>query len=181
MRRRFKCPTVKRSKLGDAPGRCLPGERSAAKSSRLSAGLRLGMIRTRLDPGYDSAMFELSVQRVFSAAHALTLAGKRETLHGHDWHLTVVVAGARLDADGLLCDFHVLASAIDAAIAPFHNANLNEVEPFTRINPSAEQVARYIAQRLASVMPDGVSVARVSVTEAPGCQATYTPGFPCSN
>lgn len=121
-------------------------------------------------------MFELSVQRVFSAAHALLLGGKRETLHGHDWRLTVVVKGNRLDSDGLLCDFHALEAAVDAIIAPFHNANLNEVEPFTRTNPSAEQVVKYVAERLAAAVPAGVSVARVSVTEAPGCEATWISG-----
>lgn len=118
-------------------------------------------------------MFELSVQRVFSAAHALMLGGRRETVHGHDWRLTVVVAGKGLDADGLLCDFHALEAAVDEVIAPFHNANLNEVEPFTRINPSAERVAQHIAQQLAGAIPRGVSLARVSVTEAPGCEATF--------
>ncbi len=118
-------------------------------------------------------MYELSVQRVFSAAHALMLRGEREALHGHDWRLTVVVAGERLDADGLLCDFHALQAAIDEIIAPFRNANLNETEPFTRLNPSAEQVVRHIADRLAASLPPGVRLARVSITEAPGCQATY--------
>lgn len=120
-------------------------------------------------------MFELSVQRVFSAAHALILGGQRETLHGHDWRLTIVVAGPRLNPEGLLCDFHALEVAVDAIIAPFQNANLNEVEPFTRLNPSAEHVVQHIAHQLAGVLPQGVSLRRVSVTEAPGCEATYFP------
>lgn len=120
-------------------------------------------------------MYELSVQRVFSAAHALLLGGRREPLHGHDWRVTVVVAGTKLDRDGLLCDFHALQAALDSILAPFRNANLNEVEPFTRVNPSAEQVARHIADRLAPALPPGVRLARVHVTEAPGCEATYRP------
>lgn len=120
-------------------------------------------------------MYELSVQRVFSAAHALLLGGRREPLHGHDWRVTIVVAGTNLDRDGLLCDFHALEAALDAVIAPLSNANLNEVEPFTRVNPSAEQVARHIADRLAPSLPSSVRLARVSITEAPGCEATYRP------
>ncbi len=120
-------------------------------------------------------MFELSVQRVFSAAHALVLAGQREPLHGHDWRLTVVVRGDRLDGEGLLCDFHALESAVDGIIAPFRNANLNEVEPFMQANPSAEKLVQYIGERLKTALPPGASLARVSVTEAPGCEATYIP------
>lgn len=124
---------------------------------------------------YDCPMFEISVQRTFSAAHALMLRGVRENLHGHDWRLTVVVAGDSLDEEGLLCDFHALEAALDETIAPFCNANLNDVEPFRRLNPSAENVARHVAQVLAEDLPPGLRVSRVSVTEAPGCEATYLP------
>lgn len=120
-------------------------------------------------------MFELSVQRVFSAAHALLLGGQREPLHGHDWRLTVVVAGDQLDGDGLLCDFHALEAAVDGVIAPFRNANLNEAAAFAQTSPSAERVALHIAGRLAEKLPSGVKLRRVSVTEAPGCEATYLP------
>src|SRR5690606_16287926 len=57
-------------------------------------------------------MFEISVQRTFSAAHAIVVRGRREPLHGHDWRVTIVVAGNDLDADGLLCDFHALEAAL---------------------------------------------------------------------
>ncbi|MFM7809110.1 MAG: 6-pyruvoyl trahydropterin synthase family protein, partial [Planctomycetota bacterium] len=49
-------------------------------------------------------MFELRVRRKFSAAHAITMAGQVEALHGHDWRVSVRVRGERLDGDGLLCD-----------------------------------------------------------------------------
>ncbi len=124
---------------------------------------------------YDCPMFEISVQRTFSAAHALVVRGVRETLHGHDWRLTAVVAGDSLDEDGLLCDFHAIEAALDEVIAPLRNANLNEVGPFRNVNPSAEQVARHVAQRLAASLPPDVRLSRVSVTEAPGCEATYVP------
>ncbi|MCC6907620.1 MAG: 6-carboxytetrahydropterin synthase [Phycisphaerales bacterium] len=118
-------------------------------------------------------MFQLSVKRVFSAAHALTLGGAAEPLHGHDWRVTVIVAGDRLDADGLLCDFHALEEVIDAVIAPFQNANLNDAEAFRGRNASAERVAQHIAERLRPGLPAGVRLDRVSVTEAPGCEATF--------
>lgn len=122
-------------------------------------------------------MFELTVQTVFSAAHAIVIAGTREPLHGHDWHVTACVAGQSLDDEGLLIDFHALEEALGAIVRPFRNGNLNETTPFDRTNPTAENVARYISyaltERVRLISERGVNVAWVRVTEAPGCAVTY--------
>lgn len=121
-------------------------------------------------------MYELSIDAVFSAAHAITLAGAREPLHGHDWRVTVTIGGPTLDRDGLLCDFHAVEEALRGVVAPFHNRTLNDTPPFDRTNPTAELVARHIADRLAAMMPTEAQIISVRVTEAPGCAATYRPG-----
>ncbi|MHC5022410.1 MAG: 6-pyruvoyl trahydropterin synthase family protein [Planctomycetota bacterium] len=118
-------------------------------------------------------MYELSIERDFCAAHAITISGEREPLHGHTWHVTAAVAGEALDADGLLCDFHDLEAALDAIIDRLHNRDLGLTPPFDETNPTAEHVARHIADAMARQLPEGVRLARVSVTEAPGCTATW--------
>lgn len=118
-------------------------------------------------------VFELSVQREFRASHALLIGGEREKPHEHDWGITLVVAGASLDEDGLLCDFHDLETSLDEVIKPFRDADLNQTRPFDRFNPTAEAVAKYIAESVSGRLGDTVHVDRVSVIEAPGCQATY--------
>ena len=126
-----------------------------------------------------SAMpFELSIQREFCAAHAIHIRGRREPVHGHNWRVRLWVRAESLDEDGLIVDFHELENALDAVIAPWHNADLNAVDPFDRLNPTAEHVAREIAQRVREKMgfDDGSphDVSRVEVSEAPGCYAIYT-------
>ncbi len=118
-------------------------------------------------------MFELSVDTEFCAAHAIVIAGAREPMHGHNWRLTVTVGGEQLDADGLLVDFHAVERLVAGVIEPMHNRTLNEVPPFDRVNPTAEEVARHIAIQVADGLPEGVAVLAVRVTEAPGCSATY--------
>jgi 6-pyruvoyltetrahydropterin/6-carboxytetrahydropterin synthase len=127
-------------------------------------------------------VYEISVQAEFSAAHALMVGGEREPLHGHNWHVTVTVAGPELDSDGLLCDFHVVERALRECVGLFHNRSLNESPPFAGargINPSAELVARHIADRVAEsaapVLHGRTRLHSVRVTEAPGCAATYFP------
>ncbi len=118
-------------------------------------------------------MFELRIRRTFAAAHAIVMAGVREPMHGHNWEVTVAVAGDTLDADGLLCDFHLLEQALDETIRPFMNRCLNEVAPFDRVNPTAELVAQHIAQAVAARLPIEVRVKEVRVVEAPQCEACF--------
>ena len=118
-------------------------------------------------------MFRLSINSSFSAAHALSIQGVREPVHGHDWQVQAVVEGPRLDSDGLLCDFHDLEALLAEILAPFQTANLNDAEAFAESNPSAEVVAQHIGDRLASALPAHVRPVQVSVTEAPGCMATW--------
>ncbi len=120
-------------------------------------------------------MYELSIQRIFSAAHAIMIQGHSEPLHGHDWQVTAVITGAILDEDGLLIDFHDLEDSLERIIAPFQNANLNDVPPFKdSTNPTAECVAEHIGRSLAAAInSERVHVSQVRVTEAPGCVASF--------
>ncbi|MCA9289939.1 MAG: 6-carboxytetrahydropterin synthase [Phycisphaerales bacterium] len=118
---------------------------------------------------------ELTVERLFAAAHAITMRGVREVMHGHHWTVRATVAGDRLDADGLLCDFHLIEAALDGIVARFHNRTLNDTPPFDVVNPTAEHVALHVAEEIARALPPGVRLVSASVTEAPGCTATVRP------
>jgi 6-pyruvoyltetrahydropterin/6-carboxytetrahydropterin synthase len=122
-------------------------------------------------------MYEITVEADFSAAHAIVIAGTREPVHGHNWHVVVTIAGDALDPDGLLCDFHTVQGMLDGFIDPFRNRNLNDTPPFDRTNPTAELVAKHLGDRLAESLNPSLApaawVASVRVTEAVRCRATY--------
>ncbi len=120
-------------------------------------------------------MYELTVETEFCAAHAIVIGGVREPLHGHNWRVTASIEGPALDADGLLCDFHAVEHALRSITTIFANTDLNAAPPFDSLNPTAEHVARHIAERLAGALdlPTGARVSAVRVTEASGCAATY--------
>ncbi|MHC4274413.1 MAG: 6-pyruvoyl trahydropterin synthase family protein [Planctomycetota bacterium] len=120
-------------------------------------------------------MYELAVERDFEAAHAVTMDGRREAAHDHTWHVSVVVSGPTVGSEGLLCDFHVVERQLDRALEPLRGCDLNQTPPFDHVNPTAEMVARHLAEAIGPGLPEGVVLAGVSVTEAPGCTATFRP------
>ena len=121
-------------------------------------------------------MYELTVTREFCAAHSICIKGEPEPVHRHNWRVTVCVAGEQLDDDGLLCDFHLVERRLDDVIKPLTNVDLNATPPFDRVNPTAEHVAKHIADSIVPHLPTGVRLSSVSLTEAPGCVARYIPG-----
>jgi 6-pyruvoyltetrahydropterin/6-carboxytetrahydropterin synthase len=123
-------------------------------------------------------MYEITISKTFAAAHAIRLPdGSLEPVHGHNWPVDVTVAADQLDAIETVMDFHVLEQAIDQLLTRVHNRHLNDVEPFikTKVNPTAERVAWWIATEIARSLPAGIRMVSVRVGEAPGCSATYRP------
>src|SRR5918993_560013 len=76
--------------------------------------------------------FEITTTRRFSAAHQLRLYdGSLEPIHGHNWRVKVTIAAPRLDAIGVVMDFHELERVVDEVVVPMHNRHLNELPAFS--------------------------------------------------
>jgi 6-pyruvoyltetrahydropterin/6-carboxytetrahydropterin synthase len=126
-------------------------------------------------------MFEVSVEAGFAAAHQLrNYRGKCENLHGHNYKVRVTVQGQELNSIGLLADFTELKAALREISESLDHKFLNEIPPFTEINPSAENVAKYICDRLQVSLREGgsevpVTIAEVKVWETDTSTATYRP------
>lgn len=122
-------------------------------------------------------MFEVSAEYDFSAGHALRgYKGKCENLHGHNYKVEVTVAGEKLNSIGLLVDFVDLRAAIKEIAQRLDHRFLNDLSPFDRLNPSAENLAKYFCEELDSrVRPQGLRVSTVKVWETDTTSATYRP------
>jgi 6-pyruvoyltetrahydropterin/6-carboxytetrahydropterin synthase len=124
-------------------------------------------------------MYEVSVDESFAAAHNLrNYKGKCENLHGHNYKVRVTLAGAELDSTGLLYDFVQVKQAIQGVIRSLDHIYLNEFPPFDVLNPSAENIARYIYEQTAKQLPkaaNGAGVASITVWESDVTAATYRP------
>jgi 6-pyruvoyltetrahydropterin/6-carboxytetrahydropterin synthase len=121
-------------------------------------------------------MFEVMIERNFSSAHQLRgYKGKCENLHGHNYKIEIFASGRELDHIGLLVDFGELKTAADDIVTYLDHRNINELPPFdAELNPSAENLARYILERVAARVGDErVQVYKVRCYETPTSVATY--------
>ena len=121
-------------------------------------------------------LWRLAVRSEFSAAHALRhYRGQCESLHGHNFSVEMVVEGSALqEGVGLLVDFKTLKTRLHKVLEELDHGVLNESVPFDALNPSSENLARHIWQRLARAMEEpGVRLHSVTVGEKAGQSATY--------
>ncbi len=120
-------------------------------------------------------MYELKILSQFAAAHQLReFRGQCEHMHGHNWKVEVFVKGETLGDDGLLIDFHDVKAATKRVLKRLDHKLLNEVEPFDRINPSSENIARHIFESLSKELDSRVvSVSRVTAWESDTACAAY--------
>lgn len=122
-------------------------------------------------------MFEITVEETFAAGHALrNYRGKCENVHGHNYRVQVTLAGEELDSAGLLIDFVDLKKALHGVVDRLDHQFLNDLPPFDELNPSAENMARYIFEELGKGLPqDRVTVSAVKLWETDTASATYRP------
>jgi 6-pyruvoyltetrahydropterin/6-carboxytetrahydropterin synthase len=123
-------------------------------------------------------MFEVTIEQTFAAGHALrNYHGKCENVHGHNYRCQLTLEGPRLDETGLLMDFVTLKRVLQSVIDRLDHVWLNDFPPFDRLNPSAENIAKYIFDEVnrGIATEAGVRLGAVRLWETDTSSATYRP------
>jgi 6-pyruvoyltetrahydropterin/6-carboxytetrahydropterin synthase len=116
-------------------------------------------------------MFSIKVEDSFSAAHNLRgYKGKCEELHGHNWKVEIVVTDDKLDKLGMVLDFKSLKKKLYAVLEKLDHKYLNNIPYFKKINPTSENIARFIFGSLKSKISNLKSV---TVWESESSSVTY--------
>ncbi len=123
-------------------------------------------------------MFEVTVDAGFSSGHYLReYRGKCENPHGHNYKVRVTLRGKDLDHSGLLLDFKELKNVLRPVVEYLDHKMINDLEPFTTVNPSAENLAKYFYdetnKQLSDMTAGRVRVKDCTIFETDTSAATY--------
>ena len=120
--------------------------------------------------------YTLKVMTDFAAAHQLRdYPGSCSRLHGHNWKVETEIEARQLDDVGMALDFRKIRQAAQAITKPLDHRYLNEIEPFDRINPTAENIAAYLFQGLVQHLSDErIRVKAVTLWETERACVRYT-------
>ena len=112
------------------------------------------------------------------------LLGTAPAAHAQTGKLEIRASGLVLDAhrpdvdeNGLLVDFAVVKKLVRAVKDRLDHQFLNDLEPFDKINPSAENIAKYFYDEIAGGLhvSNGARVSEVKVWETDITYASYRP------
>jgi len=120
-------------------------------------------------------MYTVKVITSFSAAHSLrNYKGKCENVHGHNWRVEALVSSESLDSLGMVVDFSKLKKQLVDVIRKLDHSYLNDSGYFSRHNPSSEEIAGFIFQKLkGKVGKQGASLKEIRVWETDSSCAVY--------
>jgi len=122
-------------------------------------------------------MFELTISVNFEAAHYIKdYPGKCNRLHGHNWKVEVSIYGTKLDELGMLVDFRELKATVNKIMVTLDHYCLNDIEPFCSMNPTAENISKYIYEQLTETkeFDNDVKLRSVRVWESQSSAASYS-------
>jgi 6-pyruvoyltetrahydropterin/6-carboxytetrahydropterin synthase len=120
-------------------------------------------------------MYEIEILSTFSAAHRLLdYKGKCENLHGHNYKVQAAVRAESPGSGGMVIDFGDLKKAVNSVLDNLDHKYLNELDPFKKIDPSAENLAAYIFAETAKILGNkGSMLYSITIWESDTSRATY--------
>jgi 6-pyruvoyltetrahydropterin/6-carboxytetrahydropterin synthase len=123
--------------------------------------------------------FTVRVSARFEAAHFLReYRGISEPLHGHSYKVEADLAarGGGVDSDAIAVDFVSARRKLEALAKKLDYGCINDVSPFDKINPSAENIAQWFARELGqAVAGENAVVSAVTIWEGPVNSVTFRP------
>lgn len=121
--------------------------------------------------------FTVRVEARFESAHYLReYRGITEPLHGHSYKVAADLAarGGGVDQDAIAVDFVSAKRKLEQLAKRLDYTCINDVPPFTEINPSAENIAEWFARELQGAVADeSAVVVAVTIWEGPVNSVTY--------
>jgi 6-pyruvoyltetrahydropterin/6-carboxytetrahydropterin synthase len=123
-------------------------------------------------------MYVIRKSLLFSAAHSLRdYDGPCARVHGHNYRVEVVVEGEETDDRELLIDFYDLDRLLQPLVDRLDHQLVNEIPPFTEVNPTAEAMAAWfydsLAPRVAEATGNRARLSRVDLWETDDSCASY--------
>jgi len=119
-------------------------------------------------------MFQIIVKKEFRASHNIKYCdGKIDKKHWHKWIVEAYVGSQLLTEEGLVMDFKILEEELEDLLRPFVGKYLNEVYPFNKMNPTAENFAKWLYDNLRERVKEPIEVKKIIIYEGEKYAAAY--------
>jgi len=120
--------------------------------------------------------YQLKVVTEFASAHTLRgYPGACSRMHGHNWKVELEAIATSLDEVGMGIDFKKMKNAANEVGDEMDHRYLNELKPFTEINPTAENIAAYMYHEISKRLNnESITVSAVTLWETDRACVRYS-------
>ncbi|MDH5484244.1 MAG: 6-carboxytetrahydropterin synthase QueD [Gammaproteobacteria bacterium] len=120
--------------------------------------------------------YTLKVLTDFASAHTLRdYPGACSRMHGHNWKVELEVEATALNEIGIAIDFKQMKQTANEVCDQLDHRYLNELEPFTEINPTAENIAAWLYSEISKRLNnETVQVSALTLWETERASVRYT-------
>jgi 6-pyruvoyltetrahydropterin/6-carboxytetrahydropterin synthase len=120
-------------------------------------------------------VFELGADAFFGARHFVTMGGVQGPPHHHSFRVEALMDAPAQDSDGVVLGFGEARRLVEDIVLDYNESLLNTVEPFTTLQPTSENIAKVIFDRLKSQLnTNDIRLKQVRVWESPTNSAAYS-------
>lgn len=123
-----------------------------------------------------AANYLLKIVTDFASAHTLRdYPGQCSRMHGHNWKVEAEVLATQLDDTGMGVDFKVIKQETRKITDQLDHYYLNDIPPFDKINPTAENIAAWIYGELSTAINrEGLKVQAITLWETERACVRYS-------
>ena len=120
-------------------------------------------------------VFELGADAFFGARHFVTMGGVQGPPHHHSYRVEALMESSAQDSDGVVIGFGEARKLVEDIVVGFNETLLNTIEPFIDLQPTSENIAKVIFDRLkAQLVNEQIRLKQVRVWESPTNSASYS-------
>lgn len=99
-----------------------------------------------------------------NASHAIYIGGARGEVHPHTWEITLYAVKVREE----FRTFYEVETPVEELLSQYQDRLLNDLEPFRTMNPTLENMTRFLLENIQEVLtPLGWVVFTIEVAETP--------------
>lgn len=119
-------------------------------------------------------MYKTGVIRQLNARHFLRGAfGPESEPHTHPYRVEWVRRCGELDENGFATDIAAMERTLETLLGSLDDRLLNEIPFFSERQPSLENLARYLAERLEEELPQPSARSEIKIWESDTAWASY--------
>lgn len=124
-----------------------------------------------------SGKYTVKVTNYFCGAHQLrNYEGVcQQMVHGHNYKVITEISARQLNETGMVIDFLQVRPIIDEVVQQLDHKFFNDIPPFDKINPTAENIAAWIYKNLsARINTEHIRIIGITLQETAHDAVHYT-------